>query len=260
MDPLLNFTDKVVLITGAASGFGRLLAQQLAPRGAKLVLADFNAAGLTETVATVAELGATVVYAAGDVADEAHAKELVGLALKEFGQLDIAVNNAGVGTTKLCSVAEIDAENMDRQFDINVKGVAWGMKYQIQAMLAKGGGSILNVSSMAGLGAAPGVASYSAAKHAVIGLTKTAAVEFGGRNIRVNAICPFFAHTPLVDESDLNPNRNTEELSKNLGRNCPMKRIAQAEEIVNVMVMMLSPANTYMNGVALPVDGGVAAI
>jgi NAD(P)-dependent dehydrogenase (short-subunit alcohol dehydrogenase family) len=104
------------------------------------------------------------------------------------------------------------------------------------------------------------VASYSAAKHAVIGLTKTAAVEFGRENIRVNAICPFFAHTPMVDESDLNPTRDPEEVSRNLGRHCPMKRIARAEEIVNVMLMMLSPANTYMNGVAIPVDGGVAAI
>lgn len=260
MDALLDFSNKSVLITGAASGFGRLLAYALAQRGAGLILADYNAAGLTETVATVKDLGAKVVSVVGDVSSEAHAKELVDLALSTFGQLDIAVNNAGIGTKALGPVIDLDEATINQQLDVNVKGVAWGMKYQIKAMLPKGNGAVLNVSSMAGLGGAPGISSYCAAKHAVIGLTKTAAVEFGQYNIRTNAICPFFAHTPLVDDSGLAQGGSKAETSKQLGRNCPMKRIAQPEEIVNVMLMMISPANTYMNGVALPVDGGVAAI
>lgn len=260
MDALLDFSNKSVLITGAASGFGRLLSIALASRGAGLILADFNAAGLADTVETVKGLGAKVASATGDVSREAHAKELVDLAMKTFGKLDIAVNNAGVGTKTLGSVMDLDEETLNQQLDVNVKGVAWGMKYQIQAMLPKKDGVILNVSSMAGLGSAPGVSSYSAAKHAVIGLTKTAAVEFGKYNIRANAICPFFAHTPMVDDSELAQGGTQEDTSKQLGRGCPMKRIARPEEIVNVMVMMLSPANTYMNGVALPVDGGVLAV
>ena len=130
----------------------------------------------------------------------------------------------------------------------------------MRVMSGQKDGSILNVSSMAGLGGAPMGGSYGAAKHAVIGLTKTAAVEVGGLNVRVNAICPFFSATPMVDNPALNPNGDIQDVNKALARGCPMKRIARVEEIVNVMVMMLSPQNTYMNGIALPVDGGMSAM
>lgn len=259
MDSLLDFTGKTALITGAASGFGKSLAQELAKRGANLVLADFNEQGLADTVSEIKALGAQVISLAGDVAEEAHAEALVKAAVEHFGKLDIAVNNAGLAP-QLGPLTELDAKTLDRQLDVNAKGVAYGLKHQLRVMSAQRDGAILNVSSMAGLGGTPMGSSYGAAKHAVIGLTKTAAVECGPMNVRVNAICPFFTATPMVDNPIMNPKGDIEEVNKNLARGCPMKRIARVEEVVSVMVMLLSPANSYMNGIAVPVDGGMSAM
>ena len=259
MDELLDFTGKSTLITGAASGFGKALSKELAKRGANLVIADFNEPGLQETAEEVRALGAKVVAISGDVSQESHAKQLVDAAVESFGQLDIAVNNAGIAPIP-GPLTELESSVLDQQLNVNTKGVAFGLKHQLIIMSAQKGGAILNVSSMAGIGGAPGVGSYSAAKHAVIGLTKTAAVECGRMNVRVNAICPFFTPTPMVDNPILIPTGNIEDANQTLARGCPMRRIARVEEVVNVMVMMLSPANSYMNGVAIPVDGGVSAI
>lgn len=259
MDSLLDFSGKTALITGAASGFGKALSLELAQRGAKLVIADYNAEGLAQTEQEIKALNAEVVALSGNVAEEAHAEALVKAAVDHFGRLDIAVNNAGIAP-KLAPLTQLDADTLSHQLDVNTKGVAFGLKHQLRLMAVQKDGAILNVSSMAGIGGTPMGGSYGAAKHAVIGLTKTAAVEFGGVGVRVNAICPFFTSTPMVDNPFLNPNNNPEELNKALARGCPMKRIARVEEIVNVMVMMLSPANTYMNGIAVPVDGGMSAM
>jgi NAD(P)-dependent dehydrogenase (short-subunit alcohol dehydrogenase family) len=147
----------------------------------------------------------------------------------------------------------IDESIMDSQFAVNVKGVQFGMRHQIQQMLKQGEGAILNVSSMAGLGGAARGSAYSMAKHAVIGLTKTGAVEYGRENIRINAICPFFTLTPMVT------NFADEEKQKKMARGAPMNRLGEPKEIVAVMLMMLSPANTYMTGQCIAVDGGVSA-
>ncbi len=259
MDSLLDFSNKTALITGAASGFGKLLATELGQRGANLVLADFNTEGLNATAQEARALGAKVASLSGDVSEESHAEALVALAVAEFGKLDIAVNNAGIAP-HLAPMTQLDGDTLGRQFDVNAKGVAFGLKHQLRQMTQQQDGAILNVSSMAGIGGTPMGSSYGAAKHAVIGLTKTAAVECGGMNVRVNAICPFFTQTPMVDNPSLNPNDDINELNKNLARGCPMKRIARIEEVVNVMVMMLSPHNSYMNGIAVPVDGGMSAI
>jgi len=259
MDNLLDFTGKTALITGAASGFGKSLASELAKRGANLVVADFNESGLSETVSELESLGASVVSLVGDVAQESHAEQLVAAAVERFGRLDIAVNNAGIAPHS-GPLTQLDGDTLSRQFDVNTKGVAFGLKHQLRVMAVQKDGAILNVSSMAGLGGTPMGSSYGAAKHAVIGLTKTAAVECGSMNVRVNAICPFFTSTPMVDNPTMNPNDNLEEVNKKLARGCPMKRIARVEEIVNVMVMMLSPGNSYMNGIAVPVDGGMSAM
>jgi len=155
------------------------------------------------------------------------------------------------------SLVDTTEAMMDQQFNVNVKGVFFGMKHQIPAMLEAG--IILNVASMAGLGGAPKVTSYAAAKHAVVGLTKTAAVEYARKGIRVNAICPFFTLTPMVTGNNMNPGGNVEELEAFLGRGSPMKRLGRPQEIVNVMLMTLSPGNTYMNGQTIAIDGGVSA-
>ncbi|NDW16520.1 glucose 1-dehydrogenase [Alteromonas genovensis] len=253
MDSLLNFTDHVVLITGAGSGFGRLLATGLAHRGAKLVLSDINEASLN-SVKNELESVTDVVSIAGNIADESLNKALVDAALEKFGRLDIAVNNAGIAHTP-APVHEMTEAIMDSQFGVNVKGVMFGMKYQIPAMLTQEKGHVLNVSSLAGLGGAPKGAAYAAAKHAVAGITRTAAVEYGRKNVRVNAICPFYSPTNILNVDGY----NTPEAQAQLGQGSPMKRLGEPQEIVNTMMLMLSPGNSYMNGQTIAVDGGVTA-
>jgi len=256
VDVLLDFTGKVAIITGAASGFGELLASELGARGAKLVISDINTDGVMAVAEALKEKGVDVLAMTCDVSKEADCIAQVETAVREFGGLDISVNNAGIAPA-MSSLLETTEAMMDKQFNVNVKGVFFGMKHQIPAMDKDG--VILNVSSMAGLGGAPKVISYSAAKHAVIGLTKTAAVEFARKGVRVNAICPFFTLTPMVTGPNLNQTNNVEELEAFLGRGSPMKRLGKPHEIVNVMLMILSPGNTYMTGQTIAIDGGVSA-
>lgn len=258
MDKLLDFTGQVALITGAAQGFGALLARALGERGAKLVLGDVKNEALQKVVADLNQDGIEAIGLDCNVAIEAHCKAMVDAAIETFGRLDIAVNNAGIGQP-LVLTEEVDDATFDAQWKVNVMGVQYGMRHQIKAMKAKGSGTILNVSSMAGLGGAPRLAAYSAAKHAVIGLSKTAAVETAAVGIRVNAICPFFALTPLVTDSALAA-AGLDQAKAQLSRGAPMKRLAEPEEIVNTMVLLLSPGNTYFTGQAIAVDGGVSAM
>lgn len=253
MDSLLDFSNKVVLITGAGSGFGRLLAEGLSQQGAKLVLSDINEENLAACHTQVAKT-TEVVSKAGDISSESLNKALVDLAKETFGQLDIAVNNAGIAHIP-APIHEMTEEIIDRQFAVNVKGVMFGMKYQLPQMLAQKEGHILNVSSLAGLGGAPKGGAYAAAKHAVAGVTRTAAVEYGRKNVRVNAICPFYSPTNILNVDGY----NTKEAQEQLGLGSPMKRLGKPQEIVNTMILMLSPGNSYMNGQTIAVDGGVTA-
>lgn len=249
-----SFRNKVVMITGAASGFGKMLAEQLAGLGASLILGDRNETVLSEIAASLRASGAGVLAMHCDVSHEADVKALVEAAVERFGRLDIGVNNAGM-SSPMKSLLDTEESDLDINFAVNAKGVFFGMKYQIRQMLTQGGGTVLNVSSMAGLGGAPKLAAYCAAKHAVVGLTKTAAVEFGRKNIRVNAICPFYSLTPMVTES-LAADQDSQQL---LAAGSPMKRLGQPQEIVSVMLMLCAAENSYMNGQAIAVDGGVSA-
>lgn len=249
-----SFRNKVVMITGAASGFGKMLAEQLAGLGASLVLGDRNQTVLAEIAASLRASGAGVLAMHCDVRHEAEVKALVEAAVERFGRLDIGVNNAGM-SSPMKSLLDTEESDLDINFAVNAKGVFFGMKYQIRQMLTQGGGTVLNVSSMAGLGGAPKLAAYCAAKHAVVGLTKTAAVEFGRQNIRVNAICPFYSLTPMVTDS-LAADQDSQQL---LAAGSPMKRLGQPQEIVSVMLMLCAAENSYMNGQAIAVDGGVSA-
>ena len=253
MKPLLDFSSKVVLITGAAQGFGKLLAQSLAERGAKLVISDVNEQGVNAVAKALSAQGAEVVSMGCDVSNNNDCKAMVDSAVKAFGRLDIAVNNAGVAQ-EFSPLHTIDEDVMDRQFAINVKGVQFGMRHQIHQMLQQGEGSILNVSSIAGILGAPGLSAYCAAKHAVIGLTKSGAAEYARNNIRINAVCPFFALTPMVT------NMTDEDKQALMSKGTPIRRLAQPEEIVATMLLMLSPANTYMTGQSIAIDGGASAI
>ncbi|TQV86035.1 glucose 1-dehydrogenase [Exilibacterium tricleocarpae] len=255
---LADYSDKVVLITGAASGFGKLLAERVAEAGARLALGDLNEDGLNEIAETLRKRGAPVVTRRCDVSKESDCKALVEAAVDEFGRLDIAVNNAGI-SQDMIPLIDTDEALLDRQHNVNVKGVLFGMKHQIRQMLTQDGGVILNTSSMAGVGGAPYIGAYAASKHAVIGLTKTAAVEYGKKNIRVNAVCPFFTMTPMFIDSGKG-HMDNDTAFKALAQSSPMKRLAQPEEVVSVMLMLCAPENTFMNGQAIAVDGGMSAV
>lgn len=254
MDPLLDFHSQVAMITGAASGFGRLLAQGLALRGCNLVLGDIDQNGLKETISSLQLNGNKALAMDCDVSDESQVKAMVLKAVTEFGRLDIGVNNAGIAHS-LTPLHKIEQAILDRQFSINVNGVLYGMKYQIEAMLKQGSGRILNLSSMAGIGGAPKGGAYSAAKHAVVGLTRTAAVEYARKGILVNAICPFYSPTNILAMDGF----DSEENQIRLAQGCPMKRLADPQEVVNTMILMLSPGNSYMSGQTIAVDGAVSA-
>ena len=247
------FLDSVVLITGAASGLGALMAQRLARQQARLILGDRNADGVQRVAAELRQMGADVIASGCDVTREGDICQLVDEALARWGRLDIAVNNAGM-SPPMKPLVETSEADLDAAFAVNVKGTFFGMKHQIAAMLKQQSGTILNVASAAGIGAAPKLAAYAAAKHAVIGLTKTAAVEYARKGIRVNAICPFFTATPMVTESA--PSGMLDFLSNAT----PMKRLAKPDEVVEVMLSLCSPGNTYMTGQSVAVDGGVSAL
>lgn len=257
LDPLLDFTGKVVLITGAAQGLGKLLAEELALRGAKLVLGDIKVEAVNDVVSGINDRGGDAIGLACDVSTKSDCAAMVTAAVETFGQLDIAVNNAGIAG-EMKHVTDFTEGDMDLQFSVNAKGVMFGMQTQIPQMLSGGGGTILNVSSMAGLGAAPKAATYAAAKHAIVGLTKTAAFEYARDNIRVNAICPYFTMTDMLTE--IGSGSGIDDINAFLGRGTPMRRVGRPEEIVNVMLMLISPGNTFMNGQAIAVDGGSSAI
>lgn len=257
-DPLLDFTGKVALITGAASGFGALLAQELGSRGAKLVLGDINEGALMAVADALGGSGVAVQARRCDVASEEDCAALVQLAEQQFGGLDMAVNNAGIAPA-MCALEDTDESVLDIQHSVNVKGVFFGLKHQLRVMKPRRAGVILNVSSMAGLGGAPKVAAYAAAKHAVIGITRTAAVENAKYNIRINAICPFYTLTPMVIDAPPPEGLTGEQMQAFLASGCPMKRLGEPREVVNAMLMLLSPGLSYVTGQALAVDGGVSA-
>ncbi|EJN36079.1 dehydrogenase of unknown specificity, short-chain alcohol dehydrogenase like protein [Pseudomonas sp. GM84] len=247
-----SYRDQVVMITGAASGFGALLAQRLAGLGARLVLGDRDVAGLERVAGALREAGAAVLAVPCDVTREAQVKALVEAAISTFGRLDVGVNNAGI-LTPMKRFIDTTEEELDRSHAVNTKGVFFCMQQQIRQMLEQGGGVILNIASMAGLGGAPKLAAYAAAKHAVVGLTRTAAVEYARRGIRVNALCPFYSATPMVTESEVGEQQDF------LAQGSPMKRLGTPEEIVAAMLMLCARENSYMTGQAIAVDGGISA-
>lgn len=249
---LTSYVGQVVMITGAASGFGELLARELASMGARLVLGDRNHEGLQRVAGELRAAGAEVVDLHCDVTREAEVKAMVDAAVASFGRLDVGVNNAGMSTPMKALIDTLESD-LDLNFAVNAKGVFFGMKHQIAQMLKQGGGVILNVASMAGLGGAPKLAAYSAAKHAVIGLTRTGAAEYARRNIRVNAVCPFYSSTPMVTEG-------LAEHVEYLSQASPMKRLGTPGETVAVMLMLCARENSYMTGQAVAVDGGVSAL
>ena len=254
-----RFKDSVVLVTGAASGFGRRAAERFAGEGARLVIGDVNGDGLEATAALVREAGGEAVARVTDVTSGAAVASLVEAAVARFGRLDVALNNAGVahGTVKL---ADSDEALMRRMFDVNVMGVFNGLKAQIPVMERQGSGVILNTASVAGVVGAPLLGAYAAAKHAVVGLTRTAAAETARKGLRINAICPAFAETPMLTESLVKQDGPREDTIARLVQAVPMRRPGTADEIVQAMLWICSPENSFMTGQALVIDGGLTAV
>lgn len=250
-----NFSGQVALVTGAANGIGRATALAFAAQGLKVVVSDIDTAGGGETVALIQAAGGEARFVPCNVARDTDVQALVAATVAAYGRLDYAFNNAGIDIEQ-GRLADSSEAEFDALMNVNVKGVWLCMKHQIPVMLAQGGGAIVNTASVAGLIAAPKMGIYCASKHAVIGLTKTAAVEYGKKNIRVNAVCPAVIDTEMFRRANAaDPKKGAFAQAMH-----PVGRIGKAEEIAAAVLYLCSDAAGFTTGIALPVDGGVTAI
>jgi NAD(P)-dependent dehydrogenase (short-subunit alcohol dehydrogenase family) len=254
MNPAYDFHDRVALVTGAGSGMGLATAQAFAESGAAVVLADHQEQPLRTAAAELTSAGHQVLAAGCDVSDEDQVAALVERTVGTFGRLDFAFNNAGIQTPPT-DAADEPAETFDRVNAVNLRGVWACMKHELRPMREQGSGAIVNCSSLGGLVGLPGRAAYHAAKHGVLGLTKSAALEYAPRGIRINAICPGTIETPMVADMLAKGELDMDEAIANQ----PIGRLGRADEIAAAVLWLCSPAASFVLGVALPVDGGYTA-
>lgn len=247
-----TFTNKVVIVTGGASGIGRAAALAFAKRGAKVAVADWTEN--QETVQLITASGGEAIFIKCDVSKAADVKAMVEKTVATFGRLDYAFNNAGIegasALTKDCS-----EENWDKTIDVNLKGIWLCMKYEIPEILKQGKGAIVNCSSVAGLVGFQGLPAYVASKHGVVGLTKTAALEYAQLGIRVNAVCPGVIQTPMIDRLTGTNKEAIDQFTKLE----PVGRFGQPEEIANAVIWLCSDKASFVTGHAMAVDGGFVA-
>jgi len=249
-----NFHGKVAFITGASTGIGRATALAFGTSHASVVVADVNEDLGRQTVDMIKVAGGKSLFLECDVSKEADIKSAIEQTMKTFGRLDYAFNNAGIegaqGFTEDCSV-----DNWQKVIDVNLRGVWLCMKYQVPPMLKTGGGAIVNCSSIAGLVGFPGIPPYVASKHAVVGLTKTAALENAKRGIRVNALCPGVIQTPMIDRFS----HGEAQATKALVDGEPIGRMGQPDEMASVVLWLCSDGASFVTGHALAADGGWVA-
>jgi len=246
--------DKVAIITGAGSGIGKATALLFAKEGAKVTVSDINEEHGNEVVEMIKKEGGEALFVKADSANIEDHKRLVKETVEKFGGLHIAVNNAGIGGESN-KVGDMSTEGWDKVISINLSGVFYGMKYQIPEMLKSGKGSIINISSILGQAGFGGSAGYVAAKHGVVGLTKTAAWDYGKDNLRVNAIGPGFIYTGLVSEETM----GKEALNMLEGKHA-FGRLGQPEEIANMCLFLASDDASFVTGSYYAVDGGYLAV
>ena len=245
--PLL--TGKVAMVTGAAGGIGRAAAIAYAQEGARVMVADLNAAAGEETVALIRAGGGEAQFMACDVAREEDVAALVAKTVEVFGSLDCAFNNAGITN----SSPKIDMDVFRRVIDINLMGVAYGMKYEIQQMLKQRSGVIVNTASIAGI-SGKGTMDYCASKHAVVGMTRSAALRYAAQGIRVNSVCPGVIETPMTA-----PLIADATMKAHLDAMCPIGRMGKAEEVADAVIWLSSPRSSFVTGQSVAVDGGFMA-
>ncbi|AAY91051.1 SDR family oxidoreductase [Pseudomonas protegens] len=251
----MTFSGQVALVTGAANGIGRATAQAFAAQGLKVVVADLDTAGGEGTVALIREAGGEALFVPCNVTLEADVQSLMARTIEAYGRLDYAFNNAGIEIEK-GRLAEGSMDEFDAIMGVNVKGVWLCMKYQLPLLLAQGGGAIVNTASVAGLGAAPKMSIYAASKHAVIGLTKSAAIEYAKKKIRVNAVCPAVIDTDMFRRAyEADPKKAEFAAAMH-----PVGRIGKVEEIASAVLYLCSDGAAFTTGHALAVDGGATAI
>lgn len=249
-----DFTGKVALVTGGASGIGRATALAFAREGADVVITDVQTELGQKVAKEIEEYGRKALFISADISNEKDVQNIMAQTLKTFGRLDCAFNNAGIegeqGFTPDCT-----EKNWDKVMNVNLKGVWFCMKHQIPQMLKQEGGAIVNCSSIAGLVGFPGIPAYVASKHAVIGLTKTAALEYAKLNIRINAVCPGVIQTPMIDRFT----HGEASVQKQLVNGEPVGRVGNPEEVAEAVLFLSSQASSFVTGHAMPVDGGWVA-
>lgn len=247
--------DQVVFVTGGAMGMGEAVAVLAAERGAKVVVADINEAAAQATVDKIKAAGGEASAVKCNVSSAADVEAAIAFVVATYGRLDAAFNNAGI-QPRPHKIADLPEEEFDRVTSINLKGVYLCLKYELLQMQKQGSGAIVNNSSIGGLVAGPGRAAYHATKHGVLGLTKSAAVEYAPEGIRINAVCPGTIETPMVAEmfalGDLDKTASVEW--------APIKRLGKANEVAEAVLWLFSPASSFVIGQPISVDGGVSII
>jgi len=247
----MSFKNQSVIITGGSSGIGRATAIEFAERDANVVVSDINEAGGKETVEIIKKNGGQAIFVKTNVAEVADVQNLMNTCLETYGRLDHIINNAGIGQG-LYFFDQITDDHWAKTIAVNQTGVFYCMRAALKIMKAQKSGNIVNTASAAGIRSAPRMGAYAASKHAVVGMTKSAAAEYGKYGIRINAICPTVIETPMGD-SYLSDN---EDLKGVMLRSVPMRRFGQAEEVARTICWLCSEDASYLTGVALPVDGG----
>lgn len=250
---------KTGVVTGAGSGIGRASAQRLAEEGANVVIADIIEESGRETVDLIEDAGGDATFVEIDVSDLESVERMIDIALDTYGRLDFAHNNVGI-MTGFAELTDIEEGQWKKLFDINLKGIWACMKAELPVMEQQGHGAIVNTASEAGLVGMGGLASYSASKHGVVGLTKTAALEYATRGVRINAIAPGPTNTNIqADSQDERPDLPSMPFDTSAMTDVPMGRIAEPEEMASVVAFLCSSDASYITGHTLPVDGGQAA-
>ena len=248
-----RFAGRGILVTGAGSGIGRAAAQLFANEGGRVVVVDQDEDEAQATVTSIRQAGGEALAIGADVSREADCRGMVERALAAYGRLHVAFNNAGIGASGF-AVADEEEVTWSRLIDVNLKGIFLGMKYEIPAMVGAGGGAIVNTASVAGLVGERGIGAYSASKHGVVGLTRTAALDYIGQGVRINAVCPGATRTRILASWFQDPKVESFILSRH-----PIGRIAEPEEIARAVLFLASDDASFIVGQALAVDGGLTA-